>query len=72
MDRYITWPGQALSYKIGELQISALRDKAEEQLGVLFNIKDFHEVILDSAGPMSLVENAVNDWIASVLNLWSL
>ena len=68
MDRYITWPGQALSYKIGELQFSAFREKAEEQLGDLFNIKDFHEVILNSVGPMTLVEEEVDAWIASVLS----
>jgi len=47
VDRYISWPGQAVSYKIGEIKIRELRKKAEEALGSDFNIRDFHEVILE-------------------------
>ncbi|XP_047736442.1 uncharacterized protein LOC125177893 [Hyalella azteca] len=68
VDRYITWPGQALAYKSGQLQISSFRSSAEQQLGSEFDIKDFHDVILDSLGPMSVVEEEVNEWIASTLN----
>ena len=52
-DRYISWPGQALSYKIGELKIRELRSLAEDKLGSNFNIRDFHEIIL-SEGTVTL------------------
>ena len=44
VDRYVTWPGQATGYKIGQLKIRELRTRAETKLGVGFNIKDFHQV----------------------------
>ncbi|KAB7497567.1 hypothetical protein Anas_03154 [Armadillidium nasatum] len=68
IDRYITWPGQALSYKIGELKIRKLREEAEKKLGNKFNIKDFHEIILDSQGPMEIMESQVQSWIESQLH----
>ncbi|XP_060078031.1 uncharacterized protein LOC132557551 [Ylistrum balloti] len=63
--RYVTWPGQACSYKMGELKILELRKKSEEELGALFDIRKFHSVILEN-GPMPLyiLETVVNDWIA--------
>ena len=63
-DRYISWPGQALSYKMGELKIRELRQKAELELGSKFNIRDFHEIILDQGTvTLSIMETRVNDYI---------
>ena len=63
-DRYISWPGQALSYKIGELKIRELRQKAERELSSKFNIRDFHEIILEQGTvTLSIMEKRVNDYI---------
>ncbi len=68
-DRYISWPGQALSYKIGEIKIRELRKKAEEALGPKFNIRDFHEVILEQGTvTLSILEKRVNNYIQKVKN----
>lgn len=65
-DRYISWPGQALSYKIGELKIRELRKKAEDELGTNFNIRDFHEVILEQGTvTLAILEDRINNWIAN-------
>ena len=68
VDRYITWPGQALSYKIGEIQLSDYRASAEQQSAGLFNLKDFHDVVLTSIGPMDILGEEVDAWIQSLLN----
>tara|TARA_B100000575_G_scaffold254490_1_gene223707 strand:+ start:13478 stop:15181 length:1704 start_codon:yes stop_codon:yes gene_type:complete len=63
-DRYISWPGQALSYKIGELKIRSLREKAENELGERFDIREFHEVILEQGTvTLSILEKRVNNFI---------
>jgi len=65
VDRYIAWPGQALSYKLGQLEILALREQARKQLGSKYDIKGFHDEIL-SAGPLPLdvLHERVTNWIA--------
>ena len=68
-DRYISWPGQAISYKIGEIKIRELRKKAENELKEKFNIRDFHEVILGvGTVTLSIMENRVNNYINQKLN----
>jgi len=64
VDRYISWPGQALGYKMGEIQIRELRARAEETLGDRFNVRVFHEVVLRDGGiPLSSLEEHVQAWI---------
>jgi len=68
-DRYISWPGQALSYKIGELKIRELRTRAETALGSKFDIREFHEIILEQGTvTLSILENRVNNYILKVKN----
>ncbi|MBC3758097.1 DUF885 domain-containing protein [Hyunsoonleella sp. SJ7] len=68
-DRYISWPGQALSYKMGELKIRALRKKAEEALGQKFDIREFHEIVLEQGTvTLPILENRVNSYIDRVKN----
>ena len=69
IDRYISWPGQAISYKIGEIKIRELRKKSEKKLGDKFNIRDFHEVILgEGTVTLSIMEKRVNRYIEKKLN----
>ena len=68
-DRYISWPGQALSYKIGEIKIRELRKKAETELNEKFDIRDFHEVILEQGTvTLAILETRVNNYINKVKN----
>lgn len=67
VDRYIGMPGQALSYKMGQIEIMRLRQDAERRLGAGFDIKGFHEVMLtNGAMPLPLLEEAVETWIDSL------
>ena len=69
VDRYIAWPGQALAYKIGQLKILELRNKAEEELGDKYDIKDFHhEVLKRGSLPLDILEFYINEWIDKSLS----
>jgi uncharacterized protein (DUF885 family) len=64
VERYIVWPGQALGYKLGQLHISALRARAQTQLGTSFDVREFHSQILrDGAVPMNVLTAKIDRWI---------
>ncbi len=66
VDRYVTWPGQACAYMLGRLRIEALREKARQQLGDRFDIKQFHNVVLLTGDvPLKVLEQVVDEWVGS-------
>jgi uncharacterized protein (DUF885 family) len=68
IDRYITWPAQALSYKIGEIRIRQLREKAQRALGIDFDIRRFHDELIGSGSvPIAVLDEIMDEWIENEL-----
>ncbi len=67
LERYVSWPGQALGYKIGEIELRRLRTHAETVLGAQFDLRDFHTAVLsEGALPLDLLSRRIDAWIATV------
>ena len=65
IERYIVWPGQACSYKVGMIKILDLRERAKDQMGDSFDIRDFHSAVLDHGEPpLFIVEELVDEMIS--------
>jgi uncharacterized protein (DUF885 family) len=69
IDRYIVWPGQATAYKVGELFIRDLRTKAQQALGQRFDLRAFHDEVLNTGAiPLDVLQKKIDSWIAQVKN----
>jgi uncharacterized protein (DUF885 family) len=67
IDRYISWPGQALAYKMGQLKILQLRKEGERKLGAKFDVRDFHDAVLrDGTLPLELLQEQVEKYVNGV------
>jgi uncharacterized protein (DUF885 family) len=65
VDRYIAWPGQALAYKLGQMKILELRERAKRELGANFDIRKFHDAVLgQGALPLDVLDRQITAWIA--------
>lgn len=66
IERYVVWPGQATSYKVGQLAMLRMREQAEKELGPKFDLRGFHEVVLmNGSMPLAVLEDVVRDWVAA-------
>jgi uncharacterized protein (DUF885 family) len=66
VDRYLTWPGQAVAYKTGQLEILRLREDAKQKLGPAFDIREFHDVVLrNGAVALPVLREQVTEWVAT-------
>ena len=66
VDRYIAWPAQALSYKMGQMKILELRARAQKELGAKFDLSAFHDAVLDQGPlPLDMLEAKISEWIAA-------
>lgn len=69
IDRYIVWPGQALAYKLGQLKIRELRNEAERRLGSRFDVRTFHDAVLENgAVPLNVLDSHIHRWMEAQLN----